>query len=208
MRKNISTLSKNYFPRFTKVLSVLPLSLLILGGWWTVYDYGTYIHVEGNLIRYIPLGEDPVNIIIDSSVKGKIDIIIEKNPLQDHSSFTTKGELPEFVTIYREQNQLIVEGPLPKDTVIHMAWTPWYEVSYAIHVATDDTIRFFGGHGKLLMKELHSSLLYLSIAVFIFELFGHRYNKKHQKPTVLNFYKIHIVQIKQEIQIIFKNMSK
>jgi len=188
----------------TKIATIVPIILLVIGLWNVTYVDGYYIHVEGSLSYMFPMDQS-MFIIIDTTNPGIVDISTEKKIWGNGISVEYKGELPEVIKTYTEDNYFVIEGPLPPGSEINSAFSPKYEFSREVKLATDDLMSIFGINAKTTMEFVTENIIYASIGIVIFEFLVHRHNKKHNQITVINVYKTQIVNVKQEIMIFLKH---
>lgn len=172
--------------------------------WSIIYIDGYYIHVEGNLVNSFPI-EQSIIITIDSTVPGEVNISVDNNLFEEGLSVVYKGELPNGIRTYTENNMFVIEGPLPQNSEINMAWTPKYQFSRGVNLATNNVFGIFGINGKNIMETLSENMWHISAALFCVEFIADRYNRKHNQITVINYYKINILYIKQEILVLVKH---
>ena len=57
------------------------------------------------------------------------------------------------------------------------------------------------------METLSENMWYISAALFGVEFIADRYSRKHNQITVINYYKINILYIKQEILVLVKHRN-
>lgn len=189
----------------TKVSSYAPLILSLITFWNIAYVGGYYIQPEGNMLYGFPMNQ-PWIITFDSTTQGQVMIMVDYNPMNDKLTVEYKGELPTDIRTYTHDGYFMIETPLPANATIHMEYTAKYHGFRAVNIATNTVFAIFGINGKITMESMVASLPYVSVILLGLEWFVHRYNKKHNQMTVINYYKIQILIIKQKV-LILKNFG-
>lgn len=199
-----SSVKNKKFSRLIKILSVIPIIILVLGVWSYAYVEGYYIHVEGSRLYSIPVDKSFI-LILDSTDPKEFKTSLKDRVFGEGLLVQYKGKLHEGFSAYNDGDYFTVEGPLPFGSEIHIEWSLQHKMFRAVNIATNEIFGIFGIYPKESMESLNGTLLLVSGVTFLAEIIGYGYNKKHNQPTVINYYQTQFLIIKKEILVLVKN---
>ena len=150
--------------------SVLPIAFALLVLWVTLYQDGYYIEatVEFGQGFKVPNGE---------------------------FSFDISGILPDDYELRMEGDEIMLWGPPPEGTKVHLEYTEYYKIARQVKLSTDYLFGPFF-YPKLFIESLGDNLVYFGIAIAIGETIFNGLSRKYEKNTVFHIYKIDIIKIK------------
>lgn len=194
----------NRISTITKILSIIPIIILVLGFWSYAYVEGYYIHVEGSRSISIPVDKSFI-LVLDSTNPTEFKTIVKDRIFGEGLLVQYKGKLHEGFSAYNDGDFFTVEGPLPFGSEIHIEWSLQHKMFRAVNVATNEIFGVFGVYPKDTIESLDVPLLLVSAVTLFGEIIYYGYNKKHNQPTVINYYKTQILIIKKEILFLLKH---
>lgn len=122
--------------------------------------------------------------------------------------FNSSGPLPEGYELVFEGDKVMLWGPPPEGTEVHMDFVEYYTyVARPTKLFLDSLFDPYF-NTKLFMKSLQENLVYVGIVIVIAETIFNGLSRKYDKPTVIHVYKIDIISIKILHFVRDRNKSK
>ena len=163
--------------------SVLPIAFVLLGLWVQFYHDGYYIET-------------------------KISYGVGFQNITGSFSFNISGPLPEGHELKFEGDKVMVWGPPPEGTEVHIEFVEYYKyVARPTKLFSDNLFDLYF-NTKSFMKSLQENLVYMGIVIVIAETIFNGLSRKYDKSTVIHVYKIDIISIKILNFVRDRNKSK